>query len=94
VEVDEKALKKYQVDAGAPTPTQLYRNKKRILRISWSGGGNKKRVWEFTHESAYQQQFYQGNIPGFTRGVSLQVIENDGSAGFKKSHAKLLDAGH
>ena len=93
VEVDEKALKKYQVDAGAPTPTQLYRNKKRILRISWSGGGNKKRVWEFTHESAYQQQFYQGNIPGFTRGVSLQVIENDGSAGFKKSHAKLLDAG-
>ena len=93
VEVDEKALKKYQVGDNDPTPKDLYLAKKRILRISWPGGERKKRVWEFTNEGNYQQEFYKGNIPGFTRGVRLQVIENDGSAGFKKSHAKLVEAG-
>jgi hypothetical protein len=93
VEVDEKAIEKYRVDEQEPTPKTLYRQKKRILRISWPGVGKKKRVWEFTAEELYQKAFYSGNIPGFERGVSLEVIENDKSASFKKKHARLREAG-
>ena len=92
VEIDEKALEKYRVEPGDPTPTDLYRQKKRILQISWPGAG-KKRIWDFTNEAAYQTEFYQGNIPGFERGVDLEVIEDDGSASFKKQHARLLEQG-
>ena len=93
VEIDEKAIDKYRVDEQEPTPKTLYRRKKRILRISWPGVGKKKRVWEFTTEEFYQKAFYSGNIPGFERGVSLEVIENDRSASFKKHHARLREAG-
>ena len=91
IEVDEKALAKYTVKLNDPTPKELYRRKKRILRINWPGEGKKKRVWEFTDEFVYQREFYQGNIPGFERGVSLKVIENDGSSAFKKRHKQLLE---
>ena len=93
IEVDEKAIEKYRVDPADPTPTERYRQKKRILRISWPGVDKAKRVWDFTHEAAYQQMFYKGNIPGFERGVKLEVIEDDKSAGFKKQHAKLVEQG-
>ena len=93
IEVDEKAIEKYRVDPAEPTPTQRYRQKKRILRVSWPGVGKKKRVWEFTYESAYYQEFYKGNIPGFERGVKLEVIEDDRSTSFRKQHAKLIAQG-
>ena len=48
---------------------------------------------EFTDESIYQQAFYQGNLPGFERGVNLEVIEDDGSDGFQKQHEKLAARG-
>jgi L-alanine-DL-glutamate epimerase-like enolase superfamily enzyme len=93
IEVDEKALKRYRVDPGGPSPTDRYRQNKRILRINWPGVDKKKRIWDFTNEAAYQTEFYQGNIPGFERGVDLEVIEDDGSAGFKRQHAKLVAQG-
>ena len=93
VPVDEKAIAKYRVDPDEPTPKQRYRAKKRILRISWPGGGRKKRIWEFTDETNYQQSFYAGNIPGFETGVDLEVIEDDKSATFRKRHKQLLDQG-
>ena len=93
IEVDEKAIEKYRVDPDEPTPTDRYRQKKRILRISWPGVGKNRRVWDFTHEGAYQRAFYDGNIPGFERGVRLEVIEDDRSASFKKQHAKLVARG-
>ncbi|NKB70737.1 MAG: enolase [Candidatus Latescibacteria bacterium] len=93
IEVDEKALAKYQVDPDSPTPKDRYQQKKRILQINWPGPGKHRRVWEFTNEARYQQEFYQGNIPGFERGVTLDVIENDNSAAFKKTHAKLVTQG-
>ena len=93
IEVDEDAIEKYRVDADAPSPTTLYRQKKRVLRISWPGTGDQKRIWEFTNEAAYQQAFYQGNIPGFEHGVSLEVIEDDDGDSFRKLHEKLAARG-
>ena len=89
VEADEKAIEKYTVDQDEPTGTKRYRAQKRILRVVWPGVGKNVRVWEFTDESVYQPEFYKGNLPGFERGVHLEVLEDDGSAAFKKAHAKL-----
>jgi L-alanine-DL-glutamate epimerase-like enolase superfamily enzyme len=94
VEVDEGAIERYRVAAADPTPTALYRRNKRILRISWPGSEREKRVWDFTDEAIYQPIFYAGNIPGFARGVGLEVIEDDNSAGFRRAHAKLVEMGH
>ncbi|MCZ6873319.1 MAG: mandelate racemase/muconate lactonizing enzyme family protein [bacterium] len=93
VEVDEGAIEKYKVDKNQPSPTALYKQKKRILRISWPGVGEKRRIWEFTDEAIYQRAFYQGNLPGFERGVNLEVIEDDGSPGFQRVHERLVARG-
>ncbi len=93
IDVDEKAIAKYRVDENDPTPKQLYRAKKRILRVSWPGAGKKKRLWEFTAEENYQREFYAGNLPGFERGVDLEVVEDSKSAAFKKRHAELVAKG-
>ena len=93
VEVDEDAIEGYRVAEEEPTPTALYRRQKRILRISWPGGGRHRRIWDFTDEAVYQPLFYRGDIPGFERGVGLEVIEDDGSAGFQRSHDRLLATG-
>ncbi|MEE2709268.1 MAG: enolase C-terminal domain-like protein [Gemmatimonadota bacterium] len=92
VEVDVKAVEKYRVARDEPTPAQRYRAKKRILRVISPGGGKKKRVWEFTDETIYQPEFYKGNLPGFERGVDLEVIEEDKSSAFKKAHKKLRES--
>ena len=93
IDVDERALEKYRVDPGEPTPKQRYRAKKRILRITWPGAGKKQRSWEFTEEERYQKVFYKGSIPGFERGVSVEVIEDDRSASFRRKHSQLLAKG-
>ncbi|MGY8822473.1 MAG: mandelate racemase/muconate lactonizing enzyme family protein [Candidatus Latescibacterota bacterium] len=93
VEVDEKAIEKYRVDEKEPSPKQRYRQQKRILRVVWPGTGKNKRVWEFTDEGHYQREFYAGNIPGFERGVDLEVLEDDKSKAFAKRHAALVAQG-
>lgn len=89
VEVDEKAIERFTVDAEEPVPKEVYLRKKRILRISWPGSG-KKRVLEFTKEDAYYQEYRSGNLTGFHTGIGLSVEEDDGSPSFQKHHAKLL----
>lgn len=93
IEVDEKAIERYRVDADAPSPKQRYLQQARLLRISWPGAGKQKRVWEFTDESHYQRAFYAGSIPGFEPGVDLEVIEDDGSPAFRNQHARLRRLG-
>ena len=93
VEVDERAIEKYRVDEATPTPRALYNQKKRILRVSWPAGGKQRRTLEFTSESVYYPTFGRGSIPGFERGVSLEIIEDDKSPAFKKAHQKLVDRG-
>ncbi|MBM3263798.1 MAG: enolase, partial [candidate division Zixibacteria bacterium] len=91
VEADEKAIEKYTVDPKEITGTQKYRAQKRILRVVWPGAGKNGRVWEFTDEMVYQPEFYKGNLPGFERGVHLEIEEDDKSAAFRKAHARLLE---
>lgn len=93
VTVDEKAIEKYRVDEKEPTPKQRYRAQKRILRVVWPGLGKNKRAWEFSAEENYQREFYAGNIPGFERGVDLEVLEDDKSKVFQKRHAALVAQG-
>jgi L-alanine-DL-glutamate epimerase-like enolase superfamily enzyme len=93
VEVDEDALRRYSVDPATPTPKQLYRSQKRILRIRWPGIGGKQREWSFTDESHYQREFYAGSMPPFQEGAHLDVTEDDGSAGFAREHAAVAARG-
>ena len=89
VEVDEKTVEQYRVDEREPTPKQVYRSRKRILRVVWPAGPRIKRVREFTDEGEYQKEFYNGSIPGFQTGVHLDVEEDDGSAAFRREHARI-----
>ena len=91
VEVDQRAIAKYTVDEAEPTPRQRYRRQNRILRVVWPGVGKNQRVREFTSEPIYQQVFNTGSLPGFSPGVTLEVIEDDRSAAFEKRHQKLLE---
>ena len=92
VALDESALERYTVEPGAPTPKDRYRAQKRILRVSWPGHGG-PRLWEFTDEGHCQRQFQQGHIPGFERGVTLEVMEDDGSPAFTRAHQRLFERG-
>jgi L-alanine-DL-glutamate epimerase-like enolase superfamily enzyme len=92
VAIDEDVLDRYAVEPGAPTPKERYRARKRILQVSWPGHG-RRRLWEFTDEGLCQRTFQQGHIPGFERGVSLEVIEDDGSPAFSNAHQRLLERG-
>ena len=71
------------VDPNEPTGKARYREKKPIRRANWPGSGTKKCIWNFTVEEIYQRQLYMGNVSGFERGVSLEVIEIDSSAAFR-----------
>ena len=92
VEIDEGAIERYRVEPGEPSPCQLYRQQKRILRVRWPGHGA-DRVWEFTAEASYQREFYAGSIPPFQPGVSLEVEEDDGSAAFASAHEAIAARG-
>ena len=91
VEIDQDALEKYRVDDGAPTPQDEYLKKRRVLRICWPPRSRREeaRTWAFTRESDYQQAFYAGNLPLFVPGVTLEVIENDGSQEFNRIYSQV-----
>ncbi|MBT6149378.1 MAG: mandelate racemase/muconate lactonizing enzyme family protein [Gemmatimonadetes bacterium] len=88
IEVDESAIARYAVDEDESTPQADYRRADRIMRVTWPSGGD-TRLWEFTDELYYQAEFYAGSIPGFMRGVDLDVIEDDGSTSFRESHDRV-----
>ena len=91
VEVDERAVGRYTVDERELTPRRRYRNRKRILRVTRPGPGKTQRVREFTDEPSYQQAFASGSLPGFEPGAALEVIEDDGSASFRRRHRKVCE---
>ena len=90
---EEGFIQDYRVDESSPSPKEQYNSQDRILRVTWPGESGTTRVWSFTYEGNYQTAFYAGNLPGFQPGVSLEVIEDDGSDGFRKEHADLTRQG-
>jgi len=80
VEVDEAALERYRVTPGTPTPKEEWARQRHVLRVRWPDG----RAWAFPNEATYQRAFYDGNLPLFERGVTLEVLDDDGSAAFQR----------
>lgn len=90
IEVDEDALEKYRVEPGAPTPRDLYRRQRRVCRVRWTGLGGREKIADFTDENVYYPAFLGGEYPGFVRGVSMEIIEDDGSAAFESLYEKAI----
>jgi L-alanine-DL-glutamate epimerase-like enolase superfamily enzyme len=82
VEVDAATLERYRVAPGTPTPKEEWARQRHVLRVRWPDG----RTWAFPHEPAYQRAFYDGSLPVFERGVTLEVLDDDGSAAFQRLH--------
>ena len=78
VEVDEYALERYRVEPETPSPTQLYKQRKRICRVHIPEGKGGEDVHDFTGEDVYYPAFSEGKYPGFVRGVWMEVIESMG----------------
>lgn len=93
IEVDEEALEHYRVESSTPTPKDEYVRKRRICRVHWPNLNGREQVVDFTAESVYYPAFQQGEYPGFVRGVSMEIIEDDGSSAFEKLHEKVRKDG-
>lgn len=94
IEVDEDAIDRYRVDPDSAPPKEEFRDRRRILKICWpKSDGGTTRAWYFTCEEDVQREFYAGNMSLFTRGVSLQVIEDDQSPAFTRLHGRIGSKG-
>jgi galactonate dehydratase len=92
IEVDEEALSKYRVDPSAKTPKSEYVAKRRVITVRWPAAAGQKKGpgYRFTNELAKHWAFARGSLPGFSRGVTEEVIEDDGSAAFERLHERVL----
>jgi len=88
IEVDEEALEKYRVEPGTPAPRDRYRQQRRVCRVRWPSLGGRERIADFTDENVYYPAFLEGEYPGFGRGVSMEIIEDDGSTAFESLYEK------
>lgn len=91
IEVDEGALERYRVEPHAKTPKEAYLQRRRVLKIRWPTSVGRKGgpAWCFTSETDYQRAFYSGSMPLFVRGVTLDVIEDDGSPAFTRLYERV-----
>jgi galactonate dehydratase len=81
VEVDEKAAAALR--AAPPEP-----DVKRVSTVVYPSGLR----WSFANEQQRHEAFYFGDLPGFVRGVRLEVREDDGSRGFAELHSRCEKA--
>lgn len=77
VAVDEKALDELRA---TPPPPDV----KRISTVVYPSGLR----WHFANEQQRHEAFYFGDLPGFVRGVRLEVREDDGSSRFADLHGR------
>lgn len=75
IEPDEALLEEL---SGAPPPAV-----RRISTVVYPSGVR----WHFSDEQERHEAFYFGKLPGFVRGIHLEVEEDDGSADFDKRFA-------
>lgn len=71
VEVDEAAVERFRNEPPPPAP-------RRISTVVYPSGVR----WHFSHEQQRHEAFYFGQLPPCTRGIRLEVREDDGSADF------------
>lgn len=77
VEVDEAAIRKYQVAPGTPTAKDKYLEAKRTIRITIPRSGAEPLVLEFPSEKEYYPRYLKGEFPVFVPGVRMEVIESN-----------------
>ncbi len=92
IEVDEEALARYRVDAGVKTPKEEYLARRRVLTIRWPAAAGQKKGpgFRFTSETDYQKAFYRASMPRFSHGVTLEILEDDGSAAFDRLYERVV----
>ena len=72
IEPDEALLE----ELGKPEPPAV----RRISTVVYPSGVR----WSFSDEQERHEAFYFGKLPGFVRGIRLEVEEDDGSQDFEK----------
>lgn len=77
VAVDEDALATLAATPAAVPP-------RRISTVVYPSGVR----WHFADEQQRHEAFYFGHLPGFVRGVRLEVREDDGSTAFAVLHER------
>jgi len=92
IEVDEEALERYRVEPGTPTPHNLYRQQRRVCRVHWPSLGGSEQILDFTDENVYYPAFLEGKYQGFVRGVSMEIIEDDGSPAFENLYENAISS--
>jgi len=77
------------------TPKDEFLQARRILKVKWprASGQRDGPAKCFTSGSDYQKAFYSGNLPLFVRGVTLDVIEDDGSPDFDHLYERVRSGG-
>ncbi|MAG36197.1 MAG: hypothetical protein CL878_08130, partial [Dehalococcoidia bacterium] len=85
VEVDVEAIQRDRVSPDTPSPVDEYFAQRRVLRIRWTDGAS----WLFGDDREYRRMFDAGQLPIFERGVTLESIEDDGSAAFERLYARV-----
>jgi len=81
VEVDEAAVEALRATALAPEAPR------RISTVVYPDGLR----WHFAGEQQRHEAFYFGDLPGFVRGVRLEVWEDDGSDDFAGLYARCVE---
>ncbi len=84
VEIDEAAIEKYAVDY------TTVKEPRHVYRYTRAGG----EIVEIAgNRSAFHGRYRQAGLPIFEAGSSLEVIDDDGSAGFARRYAGLEGRG-
>nr|BAG82726.1 putative mandelate racemase [uncultured bacterium] len=86
VEVDEAALEKYRVDKA---PLEL---PKRLIKYSRACGISVYFANNSHNTSPMWDYFAKGNQPAYERGVTTELLDDDGSSDFADLHARALVA--
>lgn len=91
IQVDEAAIEKYRVDPASPSPKERYLAKRHVFRVRWPAAPGRSRgmSWCYASRDRHAEAFYSGTVPGFVRGVTLEVLEDDGSAAFTRLYERV-----
>ncbi len=76
VEIDEAAVRRYQVAPDTLSPRARYRQNPPGVRIIIPDSDGTERILEFPDEDAYYQPFLRGDYPVFVPGVRLETLDD------------------
>jgi hypothetical protein len=83
-ELDEDAIERYRIDRfpNRPRPNKLY-------AIRWPSGATSY----YRNADMFRDEFEDGKLPVFARGVYMEEVVNNGSGEWKQMHARVQGGG-